>query len=154
MIRARLGGHPIHLMLVHFPAALYPMAAVCSSWFYVTSNPLPGHVSVYSITAGAAIAWIAALFGLWDAAFVSSKHTKIITTIAWHASLNGLVTILFTVWAVQSLKNYPELTKDSSLVLLLKWVAVVLLLIGNYFGGKLVLKYGVGLNDEKTEPVN
>lgn len=149
MIRARIGGHPIHLMLVHFPAALYPMAAICSSWFFYTSDPLPGYVSVFCIIAGAAMAWIAALFGLWEAAFVSLKQTKVISTIVWHASINGSVTILFTIWAVQTWKTYPELIKDSGLTLSLKWTAVALLLFGNFFGGKLVLKYGVGSDDNK-----
>jgi uncharacterized membrane protein len=148
MLKPRIGGHPVHIMLVHFPSALYPMSVVCSSLFYYNANAVFGQVSFFTLAAGAGMGWLAMLFGLWESFFVPSAKTKIVTTIFWHATLNGIVTILFTILAVKDWNLYPEIRKDSTLLLIVKWIGIIALLAGNYFGGKLVLKYHLGV--EKT----
>lgn len=130
------------------------MAVVCATIFYFNNNPVPAHVAHYAMIAGVATGWLAILFGCWESAFVPLRKTKIITTIFWHASLNGAVTILFTVWAVKTWNSYPLLPKDSTLLLIGKWVAILGLFGGNYFGGKLLLKYRVGMDSsiDKDQP--
>jgi uncharacterized membrane protein len=145
MIKPRIAGHSLHIMLVHFPSALYPMSVVCSSLYYFNGNIIAGHVAFYTMAAGAVTGWLAILFGLWDSFFVSATKTKIITTIFFHATLNGIVTILFTVWAVKAWNIYPGVNKDSELLVILKWISIALLFAGNYCGGKLLLKYHVGI---------
>ena len=146
MIKPRIGGHPIHIILVHFPSGLYPLSVVCATLFYYNGNTIPGHVAFYTMAGGTAMAWLAILFGLWESFLIPATRTRIITAISWHALLNGIVTILFTAWTIKTWRLYPALEKDSLLLIIFKWVALILLIAGNYIGGKLLLKYHVGIS--------
>lgn len=149
MIKPRIGGHPVHIMLAHFPSALYPMAVACSTLYYYNGNPIAGHVAFYTMTAGTGMACLAILTGLWESALVPLSQTKIITTIVWHASLNGIVTFIFIVWVVKAWRSYPLVIQDSIGIIIFKWVLIVVLFAGNFLGGKLLLKYRLG-SEEKT----
>ncbi|MEO5564400.1 MAG: hypothetical protein ABIR18_13220, partial [Chitinophagaceae bacterium] len=94
---------------------------------------------------GVGTAWLTIVFGLWESLLVPVHKTKIVTAIFWHASFNAIVTILFTIWAVQAWSIYPEVAQDSGLLIILKWISILVLFAGNYMGGKLLLKYHVGI---------
>ena len=151
MIKPRIGGQPLHIILVHFPSALFPMSVACSSLFYFSDNTWAGHAAFYNLMAGAGTAWLTIVFGLWESLLVPANKTKAIASILWHATFNGLATILFSIWATSALHGYPELVKDSATLLVFKWIAVAMLIIGNYFGGKLVVKHHIGITSSKPE---
>jgi len=151
MIKPRIGGQPLHIILVHFPSALFPMSVACSSLFYFSDNNWAGHAAFYNLMAGAGTAWLSILFGLWESLLVPASKTKAIASIVWHATFNGLATILFSIWASSAWREYPELVKDSTTLLVFKWIAVAMLIIGNYFGGKLVLVHQIGVTPSKPE---
>jgi uncharacterized membrane protein len=148
MIKPRIGGHPVHIMLAHFPSALYPMAVVCSTLYYYNGNPIPGHVAFYAMAGGTAFACLAIIAGLWESWLVPLSKTKIIITIAWHATFNGIVTIIFIVWLVKAWQVYPTVIKDSTGIIIVKWILIAVLFAGNFFGGKLLLKYRLGSEEE------
>ena len=153
MIKPRIAGHPLHIILAHFPSAFYPMSVICASVYYFTGNIICAHVAVYTMLAGTATGWMTILFGLWESWFVSINETKVVTTIFWHASFNGVITILFTIWSVKTWNYYPEIIKDSLSLMIIKWAVILLLVAGNFLGGKLLLKYHVGL-PEASAPSN
>jgi len=101
--------------------------------------------------AGAGTAWLTIVFGLWESLLVPASKTKAIASILWHATFNGLTTILFSIWASTAWHEYPGLVKDSTTLLVFKWIAVAMLIIGNYFGGKLVLKHHIGATPSKPD---
>jgi uncharacterized membrane protein len=150
MIRPRIDGHPIHIILAHFPSALLPASVVCSSLYYFTGNKIAGYVALYNMIAGVGTAWLTIVFGLWESLLVPAHKTKIVATIFWHASFNAIMSIVFTLWTAKAWSAYPEVEKDSTLLLIFKWVAIGALIVGNYMGGKLLLKHHVGIT--KTLP--
>lgn len=151
MLKPRIGGHPLHIILAHFPSALFPMSVACSSLFYFSDNTWAGHAAFYNLMAGAGTAWLTILFGIWESLLVPARKTKAIVSILWHATFNGLATILFSIWASNAWDEYPNLVKDSITLLVFKWIAVVMLVIGNYFGGKLLLEHHIGVTPSKPD---
>jgi uncharacterized membrane protein len=151
MIKPRIGGHPLHIILAQFPSALFPMSVACSSLFYFSDNKWAGHAAFYNLMAGAGTAWLTIVFGLWESLLVPASKSKAIGSILWHTTFNGTTTILFSIWAARAWHEYPELAKESNTLLIFKWIAVVMLIIGNYFGGKLVLEHHIGITPSKTD---
>ena len=152
MIKPRIGGHPLHIILAQFPTALYPMSVACSSLFYFSdNNTWAGHAAFYNLIAGAGTAWLTIVFGLWESLLIPAGKTKVIANLLWHATFNGLATILFSIWASNAWNEYPDLVKDSTTLLIFKWIAVAMLIIGNYFGGKLVLEHHIGITPSKRD---
>lgn len=62
----KLFGHPVHLMLIHFPAALFPMELVCYFIFYKTGNSSFGNASFYATFGGVLLGWVAIVTGTID----------------------------------------------------------------------------------------
>lgn len=151
MIKPGISGHPVHIILAHFPSALFPMSVICSSLYYFSDNDWAGHAAFYNLVAGAGTAWLTIVFGLWESLLVPASKTKVLTSILVHATFNVTVTILFSIWAAKAWKEYPDLVKDSTTLIIFKWIAVVMLIVGNFFGGKLLLKYHVGITPSKMD---
>jgi uncharacterized membrane protein len=151
MIKPRIGGQPLHIILAHFPSALFPMSVACSSLFYFSDNIWAGHAAFYNLMAGAGTAWLTIVFGLWESLLVPADKTKAIAIILLHATFNGLATILFSIWASKAWHEYPEFVKDSTTLLIFKWIAVAMLIIGNYFGGKLLIVHHIGVTPPKSD---
>lgn len=151
MVKPRIAGHPLHIILAHFPSALFPMSVACSSLFYFSDNTWAGHAAFYNLMAGAGTAWLTIVFGLWESLLVPARKTKAIASILWHATFNVLATILFSIWASSAWNEYPDVVKDSITLLVFKWIAVAMLIIGNYFGGKLLLKHHIGITPSKPD---
>jgi uncharacterized membrane protein len=149
MMKPRIGGHPVHIMLAHFPSAFFPLAVVCSTLFYATGHEIPGHVAFYSMAAGVFTAALAIIFGIWEAICAWPVRPNVQNTILWHAALNATVTIFFLTWALKAWKTYPIVVKDSLAVMIVKWIVIGLLFAGNYFGGKLLLTYHIGMEKDK-----
>jgi uncharacterized membrane protein len=64
-----------------------------------------------------------------------------------HGLTNGAVLLAYTVVVFSMWKAFPEIVRPSLLSLCMKVLLVILLLIGNFIGGNLVLKYKVGVED-------
>ncbi len=140
-------GHPIHLMLIHFPTALFPMDLVCSIINYYTGNTSFIDASFYAICGGVIFGWFAVAFGLFDLTGVISKSPNAIKSALIHGGLNIIVVIAYTVLAWLQYKRYPLLEADSLMTLSVKVLVNIFMLAGNYFGGRLILKYKVAVQD-------
>lgn len=141
----KIFGHPIHLMLIHFPSALFPMECICYGLLYFTGKSSFGDASFYAMLGGVSMGWLAVLFGILDLSKLSSEKAEIVGRGLVHGSINGAVLIVYTVIAYSLFKKYPDLPHASGLLLVAKVILVLLLFVGNYIGGNLVLKYKVGV---------
>src|SRR5436190_21678870 len=97
LARGKLFGHPIHVMLVHFPAALLPLAAaldVLRLFAHVTFSVDTAVI----LWAGVAMGWMAALFGLWDLARLKTASKEMSVALA-HSGINATAVAGFT-WAL------------------------------------------------------
>lgn len=85
---------------------------------------------------------MAAVFGLIDWLGIPN-NTRAKAVGLWHGGLNVLVVLLF---AVSWLLRRPESASPSSLALTLSFAAVVIAVVAGWFGGELVDRLGVGVD--------
>jgi len=143
----KLFGHPPHLMLIHFPSALFPMETVCYGLFYFTGLTSYGEAAYYAVLGGVLLGWAALLFGAWDLIRIPPERDKTIKIALIHGFVNGIVLIGFSVFAYTAFKKYPELPPAKLPVLIVKGFLVLAMLAGNYLGGNLVLKHKLGMQE-------
>lgn len=144
--RGRLLGHPIHAMLVHFPSALFPTAALFQILAWALQQSLFALIAFYLLGLGVVFGILAACFGAIDYANLPSTHR------AWklasiHAVLNVLWIMIFgTMFGIQMV-NYPSIKIPDLGQTILSVLTVVGLVVSNYFGGELVYRHRVGAVD-------
>lgn len=143
----KIFGHPPHIMLIHFPSALFPMELVCYALFYYTGDRSFGDAAFYAVLGGAGVGWLAVLFGAWDLMKLSPDRPKVVAAALIHGSINLVVLVGFSVFAYATFRNYPELTPARLPVLIIKGALVLCLLAGNYLGGNLILRHKVGVRE-------
>lgn len=141
--QARFLGHPIHMMIVHFPMALWPFGFVLDLTGTVTGNASFAAAAFYCITGGIVGALAAATAGAMDYLSIPSEH-KAWKTASVHALLNvtGLM-IWAGLWGVR-LKQYPKIEPATTAILVCEGVAVLGLLVSAHLGGELVLRHRLG----------
>lgn len=138
LLRGKLFGHPIHVMLVHFPAALLPLAAT------LDGLRLLAHVEFNLDTAvmlwpGVALGWLAACFGLWDLVRLKTASKEMSVGLV-HGGINATAVAAFT-WAI--------LIRNQDIRVWVEIVSTLLILFGNKFGGDLIFRYRVGLTPQE-----
>src|SRR5262245_44620273 len=78
---AKVGGHPIHPMLVPFPIALLTATLVCDIVFLSTGNPFWATAAIWALGAGVATGALAAVAGIAD--FLGNARIRALRD-AWH----------------------------------------------------------------------
>lgn len=140
----KLFGHPIHFMLVHFPTALLPMDLVCSIVAYNGGSSTFLLAGLYAATGGVLMGWLSVISGCFDLVPAIRKKPKTIGRIITHGAINTSVILIYTVMILIRHKNYPDSHPDSAILLLTKGFLVSFMITGNFLGGRLVLKEGIG----------
>ena len=134
------------MMLIHFPSALFPMDLVCSVIAYTSGINTFAHASFYAMTGGVVLGFMAILAGAAALLGVSKSKPNLVVKVLIHGSINATVVIAYSVIAFIAYKHYPQLLPDSLLTIVLKGILVTFMIIGNYFGGNLVLKEKIGVD--------
>lgn len=143
----KLFGHPLHVMLIHFPSALFPMDFVCAAIAFYTGNILFAHASFFALAGGAVLGWCAVLAGLFDLQHVMERHPNAMKKALVHGGINTTVLIAYSVLAGVAFKKYPEISTGSAGLLITKALLVAVLIVGNYLGGNLILKEKIGVKE-------
>lgn len=139
----KVAGHPVHPILIVFPLGLLATAAIFDIITLSTSDGKWSNIAWYMIGAGIIGGLLAAIFGLIDwLAIPSNTRAKAIGL--WHGGLNVLVVLLF---AVSWILRRPTPASPGNVALLISFGAVVIALIAGWFGGELVDRLGVGVDD-------
>jgi uncharacterized membrane protein len=141
----KLFGHPVHLMLNHFPAALFPLDAVLYGLYYCTGDMSYMTASFYVVFAGVITGWLSGLTGILDVFKIPKEKEKSLTLGFIHGGLQALIMIAYTVLVVMLYKTYPNFAVASITLLILRCVLVVIMLVGNYLGGNLLIKHKIGI---------
>ena len=144
----KLFKHPIHVMMVHFPIALFIMGFVFSLLGMQQDDASLTMAGYYCICSGVLLGLAAGLFGALDLIGVYNKKRHAFPTGLLHASLNLVVVIVFGVIAYMTYKDYPNIEMASDSLLLVEGLTILLMLVGNYFGANLIFKYKVGVLNE------
>lgn len=141
--RVKLFGHPVHPMLIVFPAGLFTAAVIFDILYLILGNPVLTTVSFYMIAAGVIGGLLAAIFGFIDwLALPNNSRAKKIG--GWHGLGNFVIVVLFAIsWLIRGgMANFVP----NGLALILSFAGIVLALVTLWIGGELVYRLGVGVD--------
>jgi len=138
----RIGGHPIHPMLVPLPIGLWIFSLVADILYRTSGNVVWASVAYYSMAGGIVGALLAALPGLVD--FLSLKPSGVKKIALWHMTINLAATVLFCI-NLYLRTGVPE----GSVPFVLSIIGVLSIFVSGWLGGQMVYVHGVGV-DETT----
>ncbi|MDX8490869.1 DUF2231 domain-containing protein [Mesorhizobium sp. VK22B] len=143
---ARIGGHPIHPMLVTVPIACFVGTLLTDIVYWQTAEMTWANFSAWLVTVGVIVGILAAIAGLID--FLWGRRIREQPT-AWLHMAGNLVAL------VLSFFNMLVHTRDAwtSVVptgLILSALVVIILLFTGWFGWSLAYRHHVGVAHETT----
>jgi uncharacterized membrane protein len=142
---ANIARHPIHPMLVPIPIGLWIFSFACDIVAFFVANPATWKtVALYAMVGGIIGALLAAVFGLID---LLSLPAEIRQTAIVHMSINLLIVVLFVIDAWRRIATGDAGLASPGLVWL-SLIAILLLLVSGWLGGKMVYRYGVAVDTE------
>lgn len=145
LLEGRLLGHPIHPMVVHFPAALFPTSLLFD---LLSHGPGPApflKVAFYTMAVGEAAAVVAAVTGAIDYFAKLVPGTPAFRVGTLHALLNAGILLLYGFNLGLRIGPALEAPKTPVSPLLLSVAGVAVLTVSNYLGGRLIYHFGVGV---------
>jgi uncharacterized membrane protein len=137
---ANIAGHPIHPMLVPIPIGLWIFSFVCDLVFVFGSGaPAWSTVALYTMAGGIVGALAAAIFGFIDLLSLPPEPRR---TALVHMTINLIVVVLYleNFWFRRDTPDHPGGYVWLSLV------AIALLVVSGWLGGKLVYILGVAVS--------
>jgi len=137
--------HPLHVMLIHFPTALLPMDLVLSYLFYTTGNESYGSAAYYCLLGGVGLGLLSGITGLIDLVMIKNKTAMGAALV--HGGINLTAILVFSVFAYKGWKAYPQILTPTMTVIIVKLLTVLFMLIGNYLGGRLILKHHIAIEN-------
>jgi uncharacterized membrane protein len=149
--QAKLLGHPVHMMIIHFPIGLIPVSLVFDLIGLNSNDAFFAKAGYYCLTLGLFSAILSALFGFMDFLRIPENKPNSRRKGLIHMFLN--ITWIFmaaTVWALR-LNAVPTNYIESATEVIITAVAVLIMLISNHFGGDLVIKEGIGTTFQDHE---
>jgi uncharacterized membrane protein len=137
----KLFGHPLHIMLIHFPAALLPMELVGYAIYYFTGDASFATASFYAMAAGVLLGIPAAITGLIDLVGIPAEKPAAQRAALLHGSVNAVALLGYAVLLIAAWKRFPALPAAAAGVLAVKALLNLILIYGNYLGGELILRH-------------
>lgn len=143
--KARFLGHPIHPVIVVFPAALLTSSVVFDVLYLITRNPDFPTVAFFMIGTGILSGLLAAVFGVIDWLGLPPRSRSWSFALG-HGIGNMLVVMLFTLnWV---LRRGSENFVPDGRMWFLSIAGVGLLLFTAWLGGELVYRLGIGVDPD------
>ncbi len=141
--RVKLFGHPVHPMLIVFPAGLFTATVIMDILYLIFGNPAFATVAFYMMIIGVVGGLLAAVFGFIDwSALPSNSRARNIGV--WHGLGNFVIVVLFALsWFLR--RGSPNFV-PSGLALILSFAGIVLALVTLWIGGELVYRLGVAVD--------
>ena len=137
---ASIAGHPIHPMLVPIAIGCFLFSFASDLIFYASGNSEPwSMLARYTMIGGILGALAAAVPGLID---LLSLPPTIRSTALKHMGINLAVVALYVVNAWMRYKDGDNL----HVPMLLSLVAILMLVVSGWLGGKMVYEAGVGVH--------
>lgn len=143
-------GHPFHPVLVTIPIGVWVASVVFDIIALASSEEeaVFAEGAYWLIGIGVVGAVLAALFGLMDLLTIP-RGTKAFKTALTHMALNLIVVVLFVIgFAVRAAQGYEE---SSVVGFVLSLIALALLGVSGWLGGKLAYHYGVRVASEEAQ---
>jgi uncharacterized membrane protein len=142
---AQIAGHPIHPMLVALPIGMWVFSLVADLIALRSGSPQSWHsAALYAMVGGLIGALAAAVPGLID--LLSLRDKPIQSTAIKHMAINLTIVALYLVNAWMRIQGVGS----TSMTLGLSVVAIGMLLVSGWLGGKMVYEAGVAVHAQDT----
>jgi uncharacterized membrane protein len=138
---ARIGGHPIHPMLVSFPIVCFVLNFVADVIYIQNRSPGWATATHWLLAIGLGFAALAAVAGLTD--FLGDKRIQTADAVK-HMLANVTAVVIELINLILRLNN-PEFIPRTGVIL--SAVVVLILLYSGWKGGDLVFRQGIGVED-------
>ncbi|MGE5625443.1 MAG: DUF2231 domain-containing protein [Bacillota bacterium] len=139
----KLGGHPLHPALVHFPVACWTAAPALDALYLVWGNPACWQASFWCIAVGVGMGVLAMTAGLMDLVALPAEHPAQ-DTAQRHMLLVGSAWCVFAVSLLFRPLHGTPTDAQAWLALGLSAGGWLLLGLGAYAGARLVYDFGLG----------
>jgi uncharacterized membrane protein len=139
---AKIGGHPIHPMLIPFPIVCFIGVLVTDIVFLNNHDPGWATASRYLLGVGIVMAALAAVAGLTD--FMGDERIRSMGDAVKHMLANVTAVVL------EIVNFFVRLHSDSAIGgtgVILSAVVVLILVYSGWKGGELVFRHGIGVED-------
>jgi uncharacterized membrane protein len=147
--RIAVAGHPIHAMLVAFPIAGVFAMAFCDVAFWWTADAFWARAAIWASGGAFLMGCLASLTGLAELLLVPGVRRR---AAAWSHAVAAmtLIAVLAASWALRLQQGADAILPWG---LLLSWMALGIVAIAGWHGGKLVFEHQVGVNlPEEDDP--
>jgi uncharacterized membrane protein len=142
---AKIGGHPIHPMLIPFPIVCFIGALVTDIVFLNNHDHGWATASRYLLAVGLVMAALAAVAGLTD--FMGDDRIRGASDAVKHMLANVTAVVLELVNFFIRLNNDDAIGKIG---IYLSVIVVLILVYSGWKGGDLVYHHGIGVDDTHT----
>ncbi|HET9812846.1 MAG TPA: DUF2231 domain-containing protein [Sphingomicrobium sp.] len=139
---AKIGGHPIHPMLIPFPIVCFIGVLVTDIVFLNNHDPGWATASRWLLGVGLVMAALAAVAGLTD--FMGDDRVRRLGDAVKHMLANVTAVVLEVVNFFIRLNNDDAIP---GLGIILSAIVVLILVYSGWKGGDLVFRHGVGVHD-------
>lgn len=143
--KVKVGGHPVHPMLVAFPVAFYVGTLVGFAVYAANGHQFWLNLAIALNIAGAGMAVIAALPGFIDFMFGIPRSSKAKVVALAHGALNSTALGLFIASAVIYVGNWNGPPTGVVLGLALSAAGVAVTMAAGALGWMLVQTYHIGI---------
>ncbi|MEX1031235.1 MAG: DUF2231 domain-containing protein [Paenibacillaceae bacterium] len=147
MDRSKLSAHPLHPLITHFPMALWTTSLLWDLLGLWREDPLWWSFSFWSIAVGLIIAFFAMVTGFIDYMKLPQGGPEEGVAM-WHMVM---VMTAAALYAGSLFFRFGTTTPSGIhliMALVLSFLGFVSLLVGGWYGGELVYRYGVGRTKE------
>ena len=100
------------------------------------------------LEAGVFTGVLALATGLIDLLRIDKDKKQAIATAIIHGFINLTVLLVFAIFAYKAWQQYPQMTAPQLPALLVKTIMIMVLFVGNYLGGRLIIHYQIGIKKE------
>lgn len=145
---AKVGGHPLHPMLIPFPITCLVGAFVTDLLFLAYGSPGFATASKWLIGFGIATAALAAVFGLID--FMGDDRIRRLSHAVQHMIANVAAVVVSVINFAIRLGD--ETAQVDSLGVYLSGAVVLILIFSGWRGGDLVYVHRVGVHERNHRP--
>jgi uncharacterized membrane protein len=141
---ARIGGHPIHPMLVPVPITCFIGTLVTDVVYAITADMLWADISAWLLTVGLVVSIFVVIAGFAD--FLGDRRVRALRAAWIHGIGNALALVLAIINAfVHSRDAYTSVVPSG---LILSALVVLILAVTAWMGGEMVYRHGVGVRPE------
>lgn len=147
----RLFGHPLHVLLIHFPLGLWPWVFPLEMIAWLAGWDLGWRIAFWANAAATAVAVPTAATGLIDLAGLSKLKPEAASRANLHMSVMLTAAALFGGELFFHAPNAALTVPGAFVNLGLTACGMLALLWGGWLGGELVFRYGAGRIGEGTD---